>query len=232
MIRDLATLEDAIGYRFTNRDLAEQAMTHASRSQNPEDRLHSNERLEFLGDRVLALVVTEMLYDAYPEDDEGSLSRRLNALVRRETLADVAERIGLPGFMIMSKGEAEQGGRENPSLTSDAMEALIAAVHLDGGADAARKLIADLWHDLVIDGPAEPPKDPKTALQEWSQSQNRGLPNYSIVSQEGPSHAPEFTVRVRVSGMDDVHASGTSKQRAEQAAAEAMLALATADTDD
>jgi len=226
MTCDLATLEDAIGYRFENRRLAEQAMTHASRSQTQQDRLNSNERLEFLGDRVLALVVTEMLFEAYPEDDEGNLSRRLNALVRRETLAEVAENIGLSGYLVMSRGEAEQGGRENPSLMADAMEALIAAVHLDGGAGAARRLIATLWRDLVAHGPAEAPKDPKTELQEWSQSEGLGLPRYDIVAQEGPSHAPQFTVRVHVSGMDALQATGTSKQRAEQAAAEEMLTKA------
>lgn len=223
MARDIATLENAIDYRFNDRHLAEQALTHASRSLSPGDRIESNERLEFLGDRVLGLVITEMLYAAYPDDSEGNLSRRLNALVRRETLADVADELDLARHIVMSRGEAEQGGRENPALAADAMEALIAAVHLDGGIDAARQLIRTLWTDRVRSGPNEPPKDAKTSLQEWSQSKGRGLPKYTVISQEGPPHAPAFTVEARLDAETAARATGPSKQKAEQAAAAQLL---------
>lgn len=216
-------LESSIGYAFGDQGLLAQALTHASRSLRPDERLNSNERLEFLGDRVLALVISELLFEHYPTDEEGSLSRRLNALVRRETLADIAMELGLASHVVMSKGEADQGGRENPSLMADAMEALIAAVYLDGGMDAARELISKYWLERVEYGPAEPPKDAKTRLQEWSQAEGLGLPAYKVIDRTGPPHAPEFRVAVTVQGYGQNEATGSSKQRAEQAAAEAML---------
>ncbi|MEQ8664390.1 MAG: ribonuclease III [Rhodospirillales bacterium] len=216
-------LESNVGYDFGDRELLVQALTHASRSLRPDERLNSNERLEFLGDRVLALVISELLYEHYPADEEGSLSRRLNALVRRETLAEIASDLGLASHIIMSKGEADQGGRQNPSLMADAMEALIAAVYLDGGMDAARTLIRRFWLERVEHGPAEPPKDAKTRLQEWSQAEGLGLPTYKVVDRTGPPHAPEFRVAVVVQGFGENDATGSSKQRAEQAAADAML---------
>lgn len=217
------TLENSIGYEFRDRGLLKQALTHASRSLRPDERLNSNERLEFLGDRVLALAISEMLFENYPADEEGSLSRRLNALVRRETLAEIAADLDLASHIIMSKGEADQGGRKNPSLMADAMEALIASVYLDGGMDAARTFIERYWLERVQHGPAEPPKDAKTRLQEWSQAEGLGLPAYKVVDRTGPPHAPEFRVAVTVQGFGQNDATGSSKQRAEQAAAEAML---------
>jgi len=227
-----AAFEQAIDYSFEDRRLLRQALTHASRSLRPEQRLDSNERLEFLGDRVLAVVISEMLYNHYPEDEEGSLSRRLNALVRRETLAEIAETIGIAELIIMSRGEAEQGGRENPSLQADAMEAIIAAVYLDGGMPAARSLIERFWTEKVERGPSEPPKDAKTRLQEWSQSEGLGLPTYNVIGSTGPSHAPTFHVEVVISGRGKASGEGSSKQRAEQAAASDMLASLGIENDD
>lgn len=221
--RGIETLEKKIGHAFADRSLLVQALTHASRSLRPDERLNSNERLEFLGDRVLAVIISEMLFNHYPSDEEGSLSRRLNALVRRGALAEIADEIGLADFIVMSRGEAEQGGRENPSLQADAMEAVIAAVYIDGGMQAARTLIERFWTERVEYGPSEPPKDAKTRLQEWSQAAGLGLPVYDVVDRSGPPHAPVFHVRVSVSGEGEANASGTSKQRAEQAAAETML---------
>ena len=223
MTTGIENIEQSIGYAFGDRDLLIQAMTHASRSLRPDKRLNSNERLEFLGDRVLALVISQLLYSHYPSDEEGSLSRRLNALVRRETLAEIAAEIDLATHIIMSKGEADQGGRENPSLMADAMEALIAAVYLDGGMNAAQGLIERFWRHRVEHGPAEPPKDAKTRLQEWSQAEGLGLPDYKVIDRTGPSHAPEFRVAVTIHGLGVSDATGSSKQRAEQAAANAML---------
>lgn len=223
MAGDLATLEQALGYRFTDQALLRQALTHASRSLRPDQRLSSNERLEFLGDRVLGVVISEMLYNYYLTDEEGSLSRRLNALVRREALAEIADDIGVSAQIIMSRGEAEQGGRENPTLQADAMEAIIAAVYLDGGMSAARALIERFWTNRVEHGPSEPPKDAKTRLQEWSQAEGLGLPVYSVIDSTGPSHAPTFRVKVTVTSRGASEAEGSSKQRAEQAAAADML---------
>lgn len=223
MAEDPATLEQALGYAFNDRGLLSQALTHASRSLRPEQRLDSNERLEFLGDRVLAVAISEMLYVHYAKDEEGSLSRRLNALVRRETLADIAGTINLADHIIMSKGEEEQGGRENPSLQADAMEAIIAAVYLDGGMSAARSLIERFWTEKVERGPSEPPKDGKTRLQEWSQAEGLGLPTYAVIGSTGPSHAPTFQVKVTIAGRGEAIAAGSSKQRAEQAAATDLL---------
>lgn len=232
MTDDPATLESALGYAFSDRGLLRQALTHASRSLHPEQRLSSNERLEFLGDRVLGVVISEMLYHHYRNDEEGSLSRRLNALVRRETLAEIADAIGVSDAIIMSKGEAEQGGRENPSLRADAMEAIIAAVYIDGGMGAARDLIERFWAEKIESGPTEPPKDAKTRLQEWSQAAGLGLPSYTVVGSTGPSHAPTFQVAVLVQERGQATGEGSSKQRAEQAAATTMLEALGEQSDD
>ena len=215
-------LEAALGHRFRRPDLLRQALTHASTLAGREQRIWSNERLEFLGDRVLGLVVAEFLYERFPDEEEGALAYRFAALVRRETLAHVAGIVGLADHMIVSDSEAESGGRRNPGMLANTCEAVIAALYLDGGLGAAAEFIQRHWQALA-DEESVPPKDAKTALQEWAQGRGLPLPLYREVERLGPDHAPIFDVAVRVKGLSDTRGRGPSKRRAEQAAAEAML---------
>jgi len=223
MDNDLSSLENRIGHSFNDPSLLHHALTHASSINQPDSRSESNERLEFLGDRVLGLVVADMLYKRFRYEEEGALSRRLTALVRKEALARIAEHIDLASYLTLSQGEEESGGRENPALLADACEALIAAIYLDGGIVPAQRFVHDNWTGLLDEDPT-PPKDAKTALQEWTQARNLGLPEYRVSGQSGPPHAPTFTVTVSVTGYPEQNSSGPSKRRAEQDAATAMLA--------
>lgn len=210
-------LESAIGYRFSDRALLSRALTHSSREGE-----QSNERLEFLGDRVLNLVIAEALFRRFEREEEGGLASRLNALVRKETCAEVAKAVGIGPVLRLSPGEKETGGREKPAILGDACEALIAAVLLDADFDTARAMVLRLWADY-LDGVAQPPRDPKNALQEWTQGRGLGVPDYEVVGREGPDHAPVFTVAVRVRGYPEARASGSSRRAGEQAAAQRML---------
>jgi ribonuclease-3 len=216
----IALLEERLGHRFARPDLLQRAVTHASAADG-EHRRH-NERLEFLGDRILGLVIAETLMKRFPDETEGDLARRHTSLVRREALAEVAQAIDLGGALILSKGEAESGGRDNPALLADACEAVIAALYLDGGLEAARRFIDARWGALIASAP-EPPRDAKTTLQEWAQGLGLPLPRYATVATEGPPHEPLFTVEVVVQGRPPVRATGRSKRAAEQAAAGLML---------
>ncbi|MCP5371644.1 MAG: ribonuclease III [Hyphomicrobiales bacterium] len=213
-----ATLQRRLGHRFAEPALLEQALTHASTG----GRGASNERLEFLGDRVLGLVVARMLFDRFADEVEGALARRHTALVRREALARVAAEVGLGDEILMSAAEADGGGRDNPALLANACEAVIAALYLDGGYTAAERFIRARWAALMEEDQA-PPKDAKTALQEWAQAAGLPLPVYQEVGRTGPAHAPEFTVEARVEGRAPTRGVGTSKRAAEQVAAEALL---------
>jgi ribonuclease III len=211
-------LETALGHRFENPDLLTEALTHRSAASESSP---SNERLEFLGDRVLGLVVARMLVDRFPDAEEGEMSRRLTALVRREALADVAERIDLAPHVRFGPSDAK-AGRENASLLADACEAVIGALFLDGGLDAAQSFIAGAWAAMMDDGEGAE-RDAKTRLQEWAQGRGRSLPRYEVTDREGPAHAPQFVVTVRVDGEPEATGEGTSKRSAEQAAASALL---------
>ncbi len=219
----LADLEKRLGHVFDDRDLIGQALTHSSATRN---RSHSNERLEFLGDRVLGLVIAEMLLDRFPDEDEGALGYRLPALVRRESLARVGEAIGLAEHIVMSDGEEETGGRQKEGVIADACEAVIGALFLDGGLQAAGRFIGVHWEQLIGED-LTPPKDPKTELQEWAQAASLPLPVYETIGRHGPDHAPTFTVSVSVADGEPESGVGTSKQAAEQAAAQALLARLT-----
>jgi len=213
----------ALGHDFTNPDHLQQALTHASLA----DRLGrdaANERLEFLGDRVLGLVVADMLLTAFPGENEGQIARRHSALVRRDALARVARHIGLGAYLNLSTGEEEGGGRENPAIIADCCEAVIAALYLDGGLSVARAFIEREWTGMLGEEPT-PPKDAKTALQEWAQAHGLPLPVYTEVSREGPAHAPLFQVEVSVEGHPPAKAEGTTKRAAEQDAAATLLGL-------
>ena len=173
-------------------------------------------------DRVLGLVVADMLFHRFPTEAEGALARRHAALVRREALARVAQIIGLPEHLVLSRGEEEAGGRANPGLLADACEAVIGALFADAGFEKAQVFVRTMWTPLM-DEAAAPPKDAKTALQEWAQGRGKKLPVYTTVGTEGPPHDPTFSVSVEVEGVETVVAKGASKRAAEQAAATQML---------
>jgi ribonuclease-3 len=215
----LDKLAEVLGYRFTDESLLRLAVTHSSASGRGGA---ANERLEFLGDRVLGLIIAELLYRRFSSEEEGDLARRFAVLVSRETLAQVAGRIGLASYLTLARGEEDSGGRTNPAILADACEAVIAALYLDGGLDAARRFIEDAWR-ASIEQDRRPPQDPKTALQEWAQAAGHKLPSYVVVASEGPAHEPLFTVEVRVAGLPPIAASGRSKRAAEQAAAAEAL---------
>jgi len=219
-----AALEEALGHRFETVELLDQALTHSSASHLAAPRRgggRSYERLEFLGDRVLGLVVAEMLLTAFPDEPEGDLARRHAELVRKETLASVAGDIDLAQHVRLPAIE-ERAARSNPSLLADVCEAVIAALYLDGGFAVARDFITRHWTPRMAAALA-PPKDPKTALQEWAQGRGRKLPAYRLVKSEGPPHQPIFTVAVEVEGLAEIEASGASKRHAEAAAATLLL---------
>ncbi|MQX35327.1 ribonuclease III [Roseospira navarrensis] len=215
---DPAALEARLGHQFRDRTLLEQALTHGSAGGGPR----SYERLEFLGDRVVSLIVAHMLYERFPAEPEGALARRHTALVRSETLARVARDLGLPELMRLSRGEADLGGRDNPALLCDVCEAVLGALYLEGGYDATARFVCETWAPLMDENLA-PPKDAKTALQEWAQGQGLPLPTYETVSSTGPAHAPTFTVAAKVEGHEPASADGSSKRQAEQRAAALLM---------
>lgn len=216
----LKALETSLGHTFNDRQLLARALTHASASAD-----NSNERLEFLGDRVLGLVIAEKLHAQFPGDAEGALALKYNALARRETCAAAAEAAGLAPHLILASSEVGSGGRRKLAILAGACEAVIAALYLDGGMDVARAFIERYWADAV-DSLSNDMRDPKTALQEWAQGRKgkaRAAPAYKLVKREGPDHAPKFEVEVNVSGVDPETGIGGSKREAEQAAAKALL---------
>lgn len=213
-----------LGHPFTRPELLTQALTHPSvdHGRRGRGRQADYERLEFLGDRVLGLVVADMLFRRYPEEPEGALARRFTALVRREAVARVAEIIGLGPHLAMARGDEEAGGRSNPGILADACEAVIGALYADAGYDVAASFVSRQWGALMEEA-AAPPKDAKTALQEWAQGRGRPLPVYRVVGSEGPPHDPVFLVAVAVTGVAEATGSGSSKRVAEQAAAAVLL---------
>ena len=211
-----------IDHGFSNPDLLRVALTHRSAAKGKDALSGGNERLEFLGDRVLGLVVAEMLYTRFGREREGAMAKRFVALVRRETLARVANQINLGDHIQMAKGERAAGADANPAILSDCMEAVIAALYLDGGLEPARRFIEKLWTPL-LDEDNKPPQDAKTQLQEWLQGWGKPLPKYEMVGREGPAHAPIFTIELTTSDGDRVSAEGKSKREAEQLAARMML---------
>jgi ribonuclease-3 len=216
----LADLEARIGHAFADRALLGRALTHVSASPARRD---SYERLEFLGDRVLGLAVAHMLYDAFPNESEGELSRRLAALVRKETCAEVAEVWGVGAAMRLGEGEAQTGGRGKRALLGDICEAIIGAAFLDGGAAAAEHIVRKAFSDRMA-ASGQDLRDAKTALQEWAQARGLATPRYQLAARSGPDHAPFFEVVVEVQGFAAAPGSGASKRVAEQAAAAAFLA--------
>ncbi len=215
----LADLEARLGYTFVDRRLIGRALTHTSAVPTGAD---SYQRLEFLGDRVLALTVARLVYETYTGADEGELARRLNALVKRETCADVARELGLGAVMRLGSGEAQSGGRSKVALLGDIMEAVIAAIYLDGGFDPAYAFVARLWRPRMV-AARGPLRDAKTTLQEWVQARGGPTPVYREVARSGPDHDPEFTIAVEIQGLRTGEARGRSKREAEQSAAATVL---------
>jgi ribonuclease-3 len=214
---DTDRVQDILGRKFSNKNLLFEALTHSSAAEKI-----SYQRLEFLGDRVLGLVIAEFLITAFPTENEGSLARRLSGLVDKSMLAKVAVEVGIGPFIIMSESEKASGGDANENILSDIMEALIGATFLDSDIDECREMVKKLWGNFLYET-LEPPVDPKTALQEWTQGRGLGLPVYELVGRDGPDHAPVFDVKVSVEGHGSVVAKGTSRRAAEKLAASRLL---------
>ena len=214
-------LETRIGYEFTDKSLLESALTHIS-ALSGKSRSGSYQRLEFLGDHVLGLVVSDMLFRAFVKADEGELSRRLADLVRKEACAEVARKIDLGAAIRLGASEANAGGRQRTAILADVCEALVGAVFLDGGYGAAAALVEQLWGERLRT-PARPLRDPKTVLQEWAQARGLPTPSYREIARTGPHHDPEFLVAVDLAEFTPAEGVGRSKRAAEQAAAAAML---------
>lgn len=211
-----AWVHELIGRAPRQPDRFTQALTHGSAKAD------HYERLEFLGDRVLGLVVAEWLYERFPEEPEGNLSRRFNALVSGETCADIARIAGVPQHIRLGKQARDDGAVDSVNVLGDVMEALIGALFLEGGLDEAKMLVRRLWADRV-DTQRAAPKHPKSALQEWAAANRRKPPEYVMTDRSGPHHALRFTVTVSIKGAGEASATGGSKQEAETAAALALL---------
>lgn len=215
--RSYDALLASLDYSFRDREFLERALTHTSAGADD-----NNERLEFLGDRVLGLVVAELLLNKFPGENEGDIGRRFAQLVRAETLTQIGRAVGLDEAL------SHAGDDANDGLVADATEAVIAALYLDGGYPVAARFIERHWAPLIRSSDA-PPRDAKTALQEWSQARGLGLPIYYDIAREGPDHEPLFTVEVNVPGGTPARAQGANKRAAEQEAAALLLAQLGAD---
>jgi len=219
------SFEEILGHRFKRPALLKEALTHRSAIQGQgggQGRQHaSNERLEFIGDRVLGLTMAEWLAERFPREQEGDLGRRLAYLVSQPVLAGVAEEIGLTAVLSVSPGEAKAGVAHRATVLADALEAALGALYLDGGLEVARGFVRRAWND-AMSVQAKPPKDAKTTLQEWAQKRGLDLPAYAVTDRSGPPHAPRFTITVSVGEADATGTAG-SKRAAEQLAAEALL---------
>jgi ribonuclease-3 len=216
-----SVLEKTIGYRFKDGDLLDRSLTHISAVAGGS-RANSYQRLEFLGDHVLGLIISDMLFRAFPKADEGELSRRLADLVRRDACADVARAIELGTALRLGTSEANAGGRMRTAILADVCEALVGAVYLDGGYDASAKLVEKLWGERMR-APVRPLRDPKTILQEWAQARGLPTPTYREVERTGPHHSPVFRVEAVLQSKESAEGLGRSKRIAEQEAAAAML---------
>jgi ribonuclease-3 len=209
-------VRQAAGHEPNDLTLFERAFTHSSLARD------SYERLEFLGDRVLGLVVAEALYMRYPTEAEGVLSRRYNSLVARETCAEVGRAIGLPPLIKLGRQARDDQANRSDNVVGDVVESLIGALMLDGGLDVAKAFILSAWASL-LDGQGRAPQHPKSALQELAASKGRRTPHYELIGRSGAHHAPRFTVKVSVANLGEAEAEGSSKQEAETAAAAALL---------
>lgn len=214
-------IQNKINYIFQNPTLLKQALTHPSMSSLSRDTVNY-ERLEFLGDAVLSLVITEMLIKEFPAEDEGDLARRRAALISGPTLNKICNKISLAEYIVMTEGEENIGGRKNPQILEDVIEALIGALYLDGGLDKCNIFINRYWYDLAKTT-KKPPIDTKTYLQEWSQHQGLGLPSYKLLEKKGSPHSPLFVIAVTVKTLPTFKSSAPTKKLAEKQAAQQMI---------
>ena len=220
--RKFKDLETRLGYKFRAQDLLTRALTHSSFKGSTKT-TGDNERLEFVGDRVLGLAIAEVLQDTFPKANEGELARRYNRLVRGETCASVGRELGLGTYLILSESESASGGRDKETILADAVEAILGAVFLDAGYDKAKAVVRRLWEPLTEQHTRPAIADPKSALQEWAQGKGLPLPNYVEIARTGPDHAPLFTTEVRIPGCPPARGEGASKRAAEQSAASTLL---------
>ena len=220
---DLRELEERLGYKFEERHLLREALTHGSAIGSGRKRRRTNERLEFLGDRVVGVAVAELLIRRYPDEPEGALTPRLSGLVSEPALAEAARELGLGALLQVARSEEQAGGRKRPAILADALEALIGAIYLDGGWETAAAIVRRCLEPR-LETMVAPPRNAKSQLQEWTQARSLGLPRYELVQTAGPDHAPEFEVTVAIAERPPVRATAASKRAAEQAAAAALLA--------
>jgi ribonuclease-3 len=224
-------LERIIGYRFRDRGLLEHALTHRSRvHEDASGGVFDNESLEFLGDSILGFIIADMLFHEFPQHNEGQKSKLKASIVSAASLARLGDRIGLGSYLILGRGEEKTGGRRKHALIADSYEALIAAVYLDGGIEPVRAFLERQFASLIAEArrtgaEASFTEDYKSALQEWLQSRDRGLPSYRLAAEIGPPHKRRFEVEVVVEGLPLARAEGSSKKEAAQAAAKAALAI-------
>jgi ribonuclease-3 len=218
----IAALERSLGHTFADREILERALTHSSAGEGARHVRH-NERLEFLGDRVLNLLTAERLMELYPDEREGELTKRMHALISGEACARVAGRIGLSEALRLSGGESRRGGRANATILGDACEALLAALYRDAGLEGTREVFVRIWAEEFEAAEVHAGSNPKSELQEWAAQRKLPQPAYEVVSRSGPAHAPTFEVELRVGDMGPVRAQGRSRQHAEKAAAAAFL---------
>ncbi|MGA9657781.1 MAG: ribonuclease III [Asticcacaulis sp.] len=221
-LKAIDALQMKLDYRFSDAHLLELALTHASVAEGAR-KMADNERLEFLGDRVLGLMMAEALMEALPDATEGELSRRSHSLVSREACADVARKIDLGAALRLAAGETKSGGRQNPTILGDACEALMAAVYLDGGFDEVRRVFKPLWAEALSESGNVSRSNPKSFLQEWAVAQGFGAPVYTLIHRTGPDHAPVFTIEVCIDHLHPQSATGKSRQEAEKAAALGLI---------
>jgi ribonuclease III len=221
-VRSHEKLQFRLGYRFADPELLDRALTHSS-AISPAKRIErSYQRLEFLGDRVLGLVVADMLYRRYPKANEGELSRTLNTLVRKETCAIIARQLDLGAEMNLGDSEARTGGAEKEAILGDITEAVIGAIYCDGGLGKAYEFVERMFEEFLVGGQANR-ADAKTTLQEWAQARGLEPPTYTQTERTGPDHAPQFTITITLGDFDPISAVGSSKRIAEHKAAELFL---------
>jgi len=221
----MSDLEKNISYEFKNKELLERALTHSSVNSG---KFTNNERLEFLGDRVLGLIIADIITRKFKHEDEGKLAKRHTALVRQDALYNIAQVIHLEKFIKLSAGEANSGGKKKKTILSDAMEALIAAIYIDSGFDSAFEFVKKFWEPM-IDDQTSPPEDTKSELQEWAQARALPIPVYKLVAKSGSDHSPEFEIEVTVERLGSASAIAESKKSAEKLAAAKLLAKAKKD---
>lgn len=215
--KPLSQLEEIIGYKFKDQHLLERALTHSSTNDD-----YNYQRLEFLGDRVLGLVMAHALFVEFRSENEGGLAKRHTALVQGQTCTVVGQAHHVGEFIILSESEREAGGNLNENIIGDVVEALLGAIYIDGGYEVAQKVVLKLWGDNILTL-KEAPQDPKTELQEWVQARGLALPEYEIIEKTGPDHAPSFVLQVNIEGEKSIAAEGTSRRQAEKAVAQKML---------